>query len=108
MPEPELQIGGRVETTEIDIPGPVAEPASHLHQGVVHLRGAQEVTYGKAFEREPSGKLVAANGNNAQALRSGAVVVDGILSFAIDNLRLDFFNRVDQMLPDLLPSSGGE
>ncbi|MCY1305140.1 hypothetical protein D9M70_549260 [compost metagenome] len=63
MFEPLNQIIGRVKAAQIEVAGPVAKPAPHLHQGVVHLGCAQEVAGAEPFEGQPPGKLVASNSN---------------------------------------------
>jgi hypothetical protein len=43
MLKPVCQIVGRIKSADIEIPGPLPEPSTHLHQCVVHSGGTEEV-----------------------------------------------------------------
>ena len=63
MSEPYVEFITSVQATQINVSRAVSEPASHLHQCVIHLGCAEEITDGKTFEGQSSGKLVSTDGD---------------------------------------------
>ena len=93
MGEPLGHLVRRVQTAKIEIAAPVAEPATHLHERVIHLGCTQEVADGKAFEREPATEFVSTDGDDVQPRLLVFDVVEYLASQAVD-------------LPDLYRTDG--
>ena len=55
---PLLKFRGGEKPAQIEIAGPVAKPAAHLHERVVHPRSAQKVADRKPFKRKSARELV--------------------------------------------------
>ena len=62
--EPVIEFCTREKATDVDISGTIAEPASHLHQSVVHLGRTQEIADRKALKCKASGKFVSTDCNH--------------------------------------------
>ena len=71
-PNHSTRSGDGVEAAEVQVARAVAEPAAHLHQRVIHLRGAHEVADAQAFERQAARQLVAADGDDLEAVRQAS------------------------------------
>src|SRR5687767_1670954 len=61
MTIPLCKLFAQIQTTEILIALAIAEPATHLHQRVIHTCGPQEVADCQPFERQPARKFVTAH-----------------------------------------------
>ena len=100
--KPLHQVGRRVKPAKVQITGAIAEPAAHLHQRVIHLRGAHEVAHAEPFEGQAPCELVASDGDDLEcgARRS---VVKGVLGHAIDSAHFDVVENGGQLGEHLAP-----
>src|SRR5439155_9380458 len=73
-----------VNSAEILVARSVSEPASHLHQGVIHACRTQVVADCESFECESSRQLVSSDHDDAQSVRPVPSVVQDVKSGAVD------------------------
>ena len=45
VPIPQPQVVSREKPAQVEVAGPIAEPPTHLHQRVIHSRGAKKVAH---------------------------------------------------------------
>ena len=100
---PFVQLVAGEEPAKIHIAGAIAEPSSHLHQRVVHLRCAQEVAYGQSLERKPSRQLVSSDGNDRYAVPFVLVIGQAVSGCSVDGLDFYLLYGPIEQRPDLLP-----
>src|SRR5436190_2762920 len=71
---PALGILGHPDPAQVVVTGAVAEPAAHLHEGVVHDRVAEEVGDAQALQCQTAGKGKSSHSDDVKALLEVAVV----------------------------------
>ena len=103
MTVPFVQFVAGEEPAKIHITGAIAEPSSHLHQRVVHLRCAQEIANGQPFERKSAGQLVTADGNDRNAVLFVLVIGQTVSGGPVDGLDFYLLYGSIEQGPDLLP-----
>lgn len=74
---PALQLRSRIEPAKVLVSRTVAEPATHLEESVIHLRGSQVVTDAQTLQGQTS-QLVSANGDDAYPVWLSKVI-EGVL-----------------------------
>jgi len=84
------RIAGKMDTAEILEARPVAEPAAHLHEGVVHLRVAVHVADGQPLDGQASGEAQTTDRDRGQpdSFLRVAGVVEHLVTLAIDDIEV--------------------
>src|SRR5262249_1771330 len=81
---------------------PIAKPSPHLHQRVEHVRGAEEVTDGQPFEREPAAELVTPYCDDIQT-SARPRVGESVSGSTVDPEHPDSLKGGLALLPDVPP-----
>src|SRR5690554_3431506 len=93
MLEPLHQIRCRIKLAHVQVSWPITEPAPHLHQGIVHLGGSEEVAYTEPLQRKSPSQLVATDSYHFQS--GGAVrIIEDVLRRPIDQSHLDYVQHL--------------
>ena len=101
--EPPHQVRRSIEAAKVQVTWPVAEPAPHLHERVIHLRGAHEIAHAKALQRQAPRELVATDRNHLEC-RAGRGIVQRVLCSAVDGADLDVVQYIGQHGKDVIPA----
>lgn len=97
------QLCGRVKPAQVLVAGPIAEPATHLQQGVVGFSEAQVVAHRKALKGEATRQLLPADSDDVHACVPVRVVVQHVLGHPIDGLDLELLDCRENFGRGLLP-----
>ena len=100
---PFVQLVAGEEPAKIHIAGAIAEPSSHLHQRVVHLRRTQKIAHGQPLERKSARQLVSANGNDRNAVLFVIVIGQTVSRGPVDGLDFYLLYGPIEQRPDLIP-----
>ena len=103
MAVPFVQLVAGEEPAKIHIAGAIAEPSSHLHQRVVHLRRTQKIAHGQPLERKSARQLVSADGNERNAVLFVFVIGQTVSGGPVDGLDFYLLYGPIEQRTDLLP-----
>src|SRR3546814_19711758 len=85
---------------------PVAEPAAHLHEGVVHLRVAVHVADGQPLDGQASGEAQTTDRDRGQpdSFLRVAGVVENLVTLAVDDIEVEVLEDAAEGSLPLSPS----
>ena len=102
-----MESGRSKQPAGIQVSRTEAEPASHLHKGIVCIRAAGKIAHCQSFQCQASGEFVAANDNDIEWFSFMVFVKKNIIALTIDTIYADFLvsDQAFSFRPDAVPAN---